>query len=64
MGSCQMLDKGLIQVYTTESDQMNFAPIGLSLRAAGHGLRTLITSFTSDEMLEGLSFTSNSFTPI
>ncbi len=58
MGSCQMLDKGLIQVYTTESDQMNFAPIGLSLRAAGHGLRTLITTFTSDEMLEGLSFAS------
>ena len=63
MGSCQMLDKGLIQVYTTESDQMNFAPIGLSLRAAGHGLRTLITTFTPDEMLEGLSFTSQFLHP-
>jgi cob(I)alamin adenosyltransferase len=63
MSSCQMLDKGLIQVYTTESDQMNFAPIGLSLRAAGHGLRTLITSFTSDEMLEGLSFASQFLHP-
>jgi cob(I)alamin adenosyltransferase len=58
-----MLDKGLIQVYTTESDQMNFAPIGLSLRAAGHGLRTLITTFTSDEILEGLSFTSQFLHP-
>lgn len=63
MGSCQMLDKGLIQAYTTESDQMNFAPIGLSLRAAGHGLRTLITTFTSDEMLEGLSFASQFLHP-
>jgi cob(I)alamin adenosyltransferase len=63
MGSCQMLDKGLIQVYTTESDQMNFAPIGLSLRAAGHGLRTLITTFTSDEILEGLSFASQFLHP-
>jgi cob(I)alamin adenosyltransferase len=58
-----MLDKGLIQVYTTESDEMNFAPIGLSLRAAGHGLRTLITTFTSDEMLEGLSFASQFLHP-
>ena len=63
MDVCRMLDKGLIQVYTSESDQMNFAPIGLSLRAAGHGLRTLITNFTSDEMLEGLSFASQFLQP-
>ena len=63
MDVCRMLDKGLIQVYTSESDQMNFAPIGLSLRAAGHGLRTLITTFTSDEMLEGLSFASQFLQP-
>jgi cob(I)alamin adenosyltransferase len=58
-----MLDKGLIQVYTSESDQMNFAPIGLSLRAAGHGLRSLIMTFTSDEILEGLSFASQFLQP-
>ncbi len=58
MDVCRMLEKGLIQVYTSETDQMNFAPIGLSLRAAGHGFRILITTFTSDEMLEGLSFAS------
>ncbi len=63
MESCRMLEKGLIQVYTSESDQMNFAPIGLSLRAAGHGLRTLITNFTSDELLEGLSFASQFLQP-
>ncbi|UCB47625.1 MAG: cob(I)yrinic acid a,c-diamide adenosyltransferase [Deltaproteobacteria bacterium] len=58
MDVCRMLEKGLIQVYTSETDQMNFAPLGLSLRAAGHGFRTLITNFTSDELLEGLSFAS------
>lgn len=63
MGTCQMLDKGLIQVYTTESDQINFAPIGLSLRAAGHGFRTLITNFSYDELLEGLSFASQFLQP-
>lgn len=49
-----MLEKGLIQVYTTESDQMNFAPIGLSLRAAGQGFRTLITCFSHHELMKGV----------
>jgi len=48
-----MLEKGLIQVYTTESDHTNFAPIGLGLRAAGHNFRTLITCFVSHELMEG-----------
>ena len=63
MDVCRMLEKGLIQVYTSQSDRMNFAPIGLSLRAAGHGFRTLITNFTFDEMLEGLSFASQFLQP-
>jgi len=53
-----MLEKGLIQVYTSESDLMNFAPIGLSLRAAGQGLRTLITCFTPHELMEGAKMAS------
>ncbi len=48
-----MLDRGLIQVYTSESDQFNFAPLGLSLRASGQGLRTLITCFVDHELMDG-----------
>ncbi len=50
-----MLEKGLIQVYTTKSDQTNFAPIGLGLRAAGHNLKTLVTCFSSHEFMDGCS---------
>ncbi len=48
-----MLEKGLIQVYTSESERFNFAPMGLSLRASGQGLRTLVTSFFPHELMEG-----------
>ncbi|MBW1731062.1 MAG: cob(I)yrinic acid a,c-diamide adenosyltransferase [Deltaproteobacteria bacterium] len=48
-----MLEKGLIQVYNTKSNQSNFAPIGLGLRAAGHDLRTLITCFSPHELMDG-----------
>jgi cob(I)alamin adenosyltransferase len=48
-----MLQKGLIQVYTTESTHTNFAPIGLGLRAAGHKFRTLVTCFVSHELMDG-----------
>ena len=58
-----MLEKGLIQVYTSESDQMNFAPIGLSLRAAGQGLRVLIMCFTPHELMEGASTASSLLKP-
>ena len=58
-----MLKKGLIQVYTTGSDQPNFAPIGLSLRAAGHGFRILIAGFGCQDLLEGLSSASKIFQP-
>ena len=43
-----MLSKGLIQVYTGNSEQTNFAPVGLSLRAAGHSLRTYMACFLPD----------------
>ncbi len=48
-----MLEKGLIQVYTTKSDHTNFAPIGLGLRAAGHNFKTLVTCFSTHEFMGG-----------
>ena len=48
-----MLEQGLIQVYTGSSDSFNFAPLGLALRAAGHGLRTKVTCFANHELFEG-----------
>jgi cob(I)alamin adenosyltransferase len=47
-----MLENGLVQVYTSKSKKYNYAPIGLSLRAAGQGLRTLITCFTPHELMD------------
>lgn len=58
-----MLEKGLIQVYTGESDQTNFAPLGLSLRAAGQGLHTLITCFTPYALMEGAKMASSLLKP-
>jgi cob(I)alamin adenosyltransferase len=48
-----MLKKGLIQVYTGSSEQINFAPFGLAVRASGHKFRTLLTCFEPHELLEG-----------
>lgn len=48
-----MLKKGLIQVYTGSSEQINFAPFGLAVRASGHKFRTLITCFEPHELLDG-----------
>jgi cob(I)alamin adenosyltransferase len=47
-----MLEKGLVQVYTGKSMKYNFAPLGLSLRAAGQGLRTLIACFLPHELMD------------
>jgi len=47
-----MLENGLIQVYTGKSRKYNYAPIGLSLRAAGQGFHTLITCFVPHELME------------
>jgi cob(I)alamin adenosyltransferase len=48
-----MLKKGLIQVYTGSSEQINFAPFGLAVRASGHEFRTLITCFAPHELMDG-----------
>ena len=47
-----MVENGLVQVYTGESMKYNFAPLGLSLRAAGQGLRTLIACFIPHELMD------------
>ncbi|MDZ7580577.1 MAG: cob(I)yrinic acid a,c-diamide adenosyltransferase [Deltaproteobacteria bacterium] len=47
-----MLENGLIQVYTGKSMKYNFAPVGLSLRAAGQGLRTLMACFVPHELMD------------
>jgi cob(I)alamin adenosyltransferase len=57
------MEKGLTQVYTSESEQVNFAPMGLSLRAAGQGLRTLITSFMPYDFMEGASIACSLLEP-
>jgi cob(I)alamin adenosyltransferase len=57
------MEKGLIQVYTSESEQVNFAPMGLSLRAAGQELRTLITSFMPYDFMEGAPIASSLLAP-
>jgi cob(I)alamin adenosyltransferase len=41
----QMLNPGLVQVYTGRTDEMNLAHIGLSLRATGQNLRTFMMGF-------------------
>jgi cob(I)alamin adenosyltransferase len=58
-----MLQKGLVQVYTTESEEMNFAPVGLGLRAAGQGLRTLIACFSPYGFMEGAGTASSLLYP-
>jgi cob(I)alamin adenosyltransferase len=40
-----MLEQGLVQVYTTKTGHMNFAHVGLSLRATGQYLRTFVMGF-------------------
>ncbi len=54
-----MLTKGLIQVYTGSSEQINFAPFGLAVRASGHEFRTLIICFASHELMDGGSKASS-----
>jgi len=49
---------GLIQLYTSNSKQINFATFGLALRASGQNFRTLITCFKSFELLDGMDIAS------
>lgn len=53
-----MLEKGLVQVYTGNSEQVHFVPMGLSLRAAGQKLRTHMTYFLPPELKEGANVAS------
>jgi len=53
-----MLKTGLIQVYTSNSNKINFATFGLALRASGQNLRTLITCFGSFKLLDGVNIAS------
>jgi len=55
--------RGLIQVYTGISEEINFAPFGLGLRAAGHDFRTLITCFTPHELMEACPVASSLLKP-
>jgi cob(I)alamin adenosyltransferase len=47
-----MLENGLVQVYTGTYRKYNYAPIGLSLRAAGQGFHTLIACFMPHEFMD------------
>ena len=58
-----MLEQGLIQAYNTSSGQFNFAPLGLSLRAAGRGLKNLIVRFLTHELDQGYELASKHLSP-
>ncbi|MBW2000125.1 MAG: cob(I)yrinic acid a,c-diamide adenosyltransferase [Deltaproteobacteria bacterium] len=48
------LEQGLIQVYEGPEGHHNTAPLGLALRASGHGLKTFFADFTPGSPLEDL----------
>jgi cob(I)alamin adenosyltransferase len=50
-----MIEKGLIQIYTGSSKRYNFAPMGLILRAIGHGFRIYMAIFTPNDHLAAIS---------
>ena len=58
-----MLEKGLVQVYTGNSGDFNFAPLGLALRAAGQGFRTLICCFKAHELMQETVIASSYLKP-
>jgi cob(I)alamin adenosyltransferase len=47
-----MLNRGLIQIYTSQSRRHNCAPLGLGLRATGQDLRTLVMCFVPHELIK------------
>jgi cob(I)alamin adenosyltransferase len=47
-----MLNRGLIQIYTSQSRRHNCAPLGLGLRATGQDLRTLVMCFMPHELIK------------
>lgn len=58
-----MLKKGLIQIYTGNSEHIILAPMGLSLRAAGHNLSTHMTCFLPHPWMEGAHIASTLLKP-
>lgn len=47
-----MLKQGVVQVYTSTSEQRNLAHVGLCLRAAGQGLRTCVMRVSDQPYME------------
>ncbi len=43
----------MIQVYTSRHEDMNYAPIGLALRAVGHCFRVYIACFSDHKWMDG-----------
>ena len=58
-----MFQKGLIQIYTGNSYHTSFAPMGLSLRAAGHKFRTYVSCFFSHPWMKGAKAASTLLAP-
>jgi cob(I)alamin adenosyltransferase len=56
-------ETGLVQVYTSPSKRINYAPFGLALRASGQGLRTLITRFVPHDLMDGEKQACRSLAP-
>lgn len=48
-----MAHKGLIQVYTGYSERLNFAPVGLALRAVGQGMRVFVSCLLAHKYMQG-----------
>ena len=57
------LSKGLVQVYTGDGKGKTTAALGLALRAAGHGLRSIIFCFMKTHDLYGEILGAGRFEP-
>ena len=58
-----MLEQGLIQIYTSKDEDVNFAPLGLALRAVGHNLRVYMACFIQHEWMQGAMIASSLLKP-
>lgn len=59
-----MLTQGLIQVYTGSGKGKTTASLGLALRAAGHGMKTLIIQFLKGSSYAGELFAVERLYPL